>query len=81
MKRSALCTSRRELSNAWIVAKFGCDTEENEAWKVCTLSAYLPGLRFARQRRIEAVACKGCEGQAIHSAATKAPPPFRDELN
>ena len=30
MQRSALCRSRRELSNAYLLAKFGFDTAENE---------------------------------------------------
>ena len=35
MQRSALCKSRRELSNAYLLAKFGFDTAENEPSKVC----------------------------------------------
>ena len=30
MQRSALCRSRRELSNAYLLAKIGVDTAENE---------------------------------------------------
>jgi|OM-RGC.v1.035915644 hypothetical protein len=30
------CRSRQELSNAYFVAKFGVDTEENEPYKVCS---------------------------------------------
>ena len=30
VQRSALCRSRRELSNAYFVAEFGFDTAENE---------------------------------------------------
>ena len=37
---SALCRSRRELSNEYLLAKFGFDTAENEPCKVCPLSAY-----------------------------------------
>ena len=37
---SALCRSRRELSNKYLLAKFGFDTAENELCKVCPLSAY-----------------------------------------
>ena len=33
VQRSALCRSRRELSNAYFVAKFGFDTAENEPFK------------------------------------------------
>ena len=40
MQRSALCRSRRELSNKYLLAKFGFDTAENEPCKVCPLSAY-----------------------------------------
>ena len=35
-----MCRSRRELSNAYFLAKFGFDTEENEPCKVCPLSGY-----------------------------------------
>ena len=40
VQRSALCRSRRELSNEYLLAKFGFDTAENEPCKVCPLSAY-----------------------------------------
>ena len=40
MQRSALCRSRRELSNAYLLAKFGFDKAENEPFQVCPLSAY-----------------------------------------
>ena len=35
-----MCRSRRELSNAYLLGKFGFDTAENEPCKVCPLSAY-----------------------------------------
>ena len=35
MQRSALCRSRRELSNAYLLAKIRFDTAENEPCKVC----------------------------------------------
>ena len=35
-----MCRSRRELSNAYLLAKFGFDTAENEPCKVCPLSVY-----------------------------------------
>ena len=35
-----MCRSRRELSNAYFLAKFGFDTAENEPCKVCPLCAY-----------------------------------------
>ena len=34
MQRSALCRSRRELSNAYLLAKIGVDTAENEPFEV-----------------------------------------------
>ena len=37
--KSALCRSRRELSNAYLLAKFGFDTAENEPCKVCPIDA------------------------------------------
>ena len=40
VQKSALCRSRRELSNEYLLAKFGFDTAENEPCKVCPLSAY-----------------------------------------
>ena len=40
VQRSALCRSRRELSNEYLLAKCGFDTAENEPCKVCPLSAY-----------------------------------------
>ena len=40
MQRKALCRSRRELSNAYLLAKFGFDTAVNEPFEVCPLSAY-----------------------------------------
>ena len=38
MKSSALCRSRQELSNAYLVAKIGFDTAENEPAKKLKLS-------------------------------------------
>ena len=35
VQRSALCRSRRELSNAYLLVKFGFDTAENEPCQVC----------------------------------------------
>ena len=40
MQRSALRRSRRELSNAYFLAKFGFGTAVNEPFQVCPLSAY-----------------------------------------
>ena len=40
VQRSELCRSRRELSNEYLLAKFGFDTAENEHCKVCLLFAY-----------------------------------------
>ena len=35
VQRSALCRSRRELSNAYLLTIFGFDTAENEPCKIC----------------------------------------------
>ena len=40
VQRSALCRSRRELSNAYLLAKIGVDSAENEPCKVCPLYVY-----------------------------------------
>ena len=44
VRRSALCRSRRELSNAYLLAKFGFDTAENEPSKVCPVDRSNGGL-------------------------------------
>ena len=48
MQRSALCRSQRELSNEYLLAKFGVDTAENgpsKIWRygVCTPPSPLQG--------------------------------------
>ena len=45
VQRSALWRSRRELSNAYLIAKFGFDTAETEPSKVCS-----PPVRAASKR-------------------------------
>ncbi len=40
MQSSALCRSRRELSSAYLLAKFGFDTAENEPSKVWPIAGY-----------------------------------------
>ena len=42
MQRSALCRSRRELSNEYLLAKFGFDAAENELAKVCRSKQAIP---------------------------------------
>ena len=39
VQRSALCRSRRELPNAYLLAKFGSDAAENEPCQVCPIGA------------------------------------------
>ena len=39
VQRSACCRSRRELSNAYLLAKCGFDTAENEPCKVCPIES------------------------------------------
>ena len=43
VQRSALSRSRRELSNAYFLAKFRLDTAENEPCQVCPIE---PGIRL-----------------------------------
>ena len=40
MQRSALCRSRRELSNEYLLAKIGVDTAENEPLKIADSAAW-----------------------------------------
>ena len=40
-----MCRSRRELSNAYLFAKFGFDTAENEPCQVCPIEQGKPGGR------------------------------------
>ena len=51
VQRSALCRSRRELSNEYLLAKIGVDTAENEPCKVCPLSVYRSGAILAQGAR------------------------------
>ena len=46
-----MCRSQRELSNEYLLAKFGFDTAENELSKVCPLSAYIFPRSFCPQTR------------------------------
>ena len=43
VQRSALCRSRRVLSNQYLLAKFGFDTADNEPSKVCRIRSALRG--------------------------------------
>ena len=58
MRRSALCRSRRELSNAYLLAKFGLDTAEIEPSKspmcgrVPEIAEAVRGARRARAPRL-----------------------------
>ena len=40
VQRSAVCRSRRELSNTYFLANFGFDTTENEPSKVCSIESF-----------------------------------------
>ena len=42
LQRSALCRSPRELSNEYLLAKFGFDPAENELSKVCRSKQAIP---------------------------------------
>ena len=53
VQRSALCRSRRELSNAYLLANFDFDTAENEPSKVCPRRA---GLEAVEERLVRGLA-------------------------
>ena len=57
MHRDALCRSRGELSNAYLLAKFGFDTAENEPSKFCLVDR--PDDDLARTRSPEREARRG----------------------
>ena len=65
MQRSALCRSRRALSNADLFAKFGFDTAENETCKVCPIERWMKQVVVDGQELgCAALAAKGlCEPQ------------------
>ena len=51
VQRSALCRSRRELSNAYLLAKIGFDTAENEPGKVSPIEWRAPGAQLRNAAR------------------------------
>ena len=64
-----MCRSRRELSNEYLLAKFGFDTADNEPCKVCPLSAY----RSPRYGLVPlANALKGADSVMLQGAAIQA---------
>jgi len=60
VQRSALCRSRRELSNEYLLAKIGVDTAENEPCQVCPLSAY-GSPRYAKRAFVHHYVGEGME--------------------
>ena len=54
VQRSALCRSRRELSNAYFLAKFGLDTAENEPCQVCPTPRNAAAGRTSRGAEVRA---------------------------
>ena len=44
-----MCRSRRELSNAYLLAKVGFDTAENEPRKVCSSAVVLAAVSLAHR--------------------------------
>ena len=69
MQRSALCRSRREHSNEYLLAKFGFDTAVNEPFQVCPLSAYRSP-RFDNPRAVHKMAVEA-EGNWLPKVAPK----------
>ena len=78
MQRSPLCRSRRELSNAYLLAKIGVDTAENEPLEVrgkIQLIIHLPPYR----RPMTGVGVKSCKSWLRYSrelAVQSLPIPF-----
>ena len=68
MQRSALCRSRRELSNAYLLAKFGFDTAENEPSQVCPIE------QCSTRERV--VAAEAAEFRAAKAGGMKTGPAF-----
>ena len=73
MQRRALCRSRRELSNAYLLAKFGFDTAENEPSKVCRIPRVDRRVtrEGGRARALDRVGAGGHEGGAQAFAHTR----------
>ena len=76
VQRSALCRSRRELSNAYLLATFGFDTAENEPSKVPAHSCIFPLRNTFSNRffakiwdRSGAKGCKSCRAWKMLSNA------------
>ena len=71
-----MCRSRRELSNAYFLAKIGFDTADNGHCKVCPLSAYRSprSTDFATKRITAAyhVLIKGSEDEKLEEGNTVA---------
>ena len=65
MQRSALCRSRRELANAYFLAKFGFDTAENEPCQVCPIP------RFHAAERLVHTASRGLPRARARAAAVR----------
>ena len=66
MQKSALCRSRRELSNAYLLAKFGFDTDENEPCKVCLIEQCRPdSSRGPLERQVARVDTSNGKGQLL----------------
>ena len=74
MQRSALCRSRRELSNAYFLAKFGLDTAENEPCQVCPTEPFPAGhdgeSRQSHKSRRGSVAVEALDLEALIGAST-----------
>ena len=69
-----MCRSRREVSNEYLVAIIGFDTEENEPCKVCPLSVYCSAgtgiLLFPSAGRFLRFGCLACGARAWGLSST-----------
>ena len=57
-KECKSCRSRRELSNEYLLAKFGVDTAENEPLKIC--QKCLPTVRMKVRQNIGCTIFEAC---------------------
>ena len=72
VQRSALCRSRRELSNAYLLAKIGVDTAENEpleVWGENSIQYSLHSLSPALLRRAYAILHPGADAAEVRLQA------------
>ena len=70
-----MCRSRREHSNAYLLAKFGLDTAENEPCQVCPTEQSRPAQgEWHQHRRAEPAPPEGRPGDRLRQAGVQGLP-------